>query len=499
MMDFLGRGILDGMNNTAQLAVPTSLVLLGATGDLAQKKLLQSLFDLYVENLLPEHFHIVAFSKDDLSNEAYRAFARKYIQTTDEAGASRLESFLNSIEYVQGLFDEQESFAHIRDVLERYDASIGMCTSKLFYLAVPPVFYETIFSQIAAVRLEVPCVVGEGWTRILVEKPFGSDLAHAQHLESLLSQLFREEQVYRIDHYLAKDALQNIIAFKFSNGIFENNWTKEFVEGVYIRVYESFDIGERGAFFDGVGALRDVGQNHMLQMLALIAMRTPKTLDAEGLRAARAEVLEALELPRRGEEGSSMVKGQYDGYRSAAHVDVHSKTETYFALKATLNLPEWEGVPFYLEHGKALEENRTDITVRFRSSKNCVCGEASPHNHPNFVRFTIGPDQRITVRFWVRKPGSKYELEPNDLIFDRHKTLPNGARIKDAYADVLFDGLCGDQTLFVSTREQHAAWTYVTSILKLWDGQEPLVYERGTMGPVNPLITEVNNCMRLAT
>ena len=493
------HGILESMNQCKKIEQPTSIVLLGATGDLAQKKLLSSLMDLYERSVLPDRFHVIGFSKDTLTSEEYRVFARTCIETKGKTYAPEtLEEFLQTIEYVQGMFDDRDAFGRIRSALEAYDDSIGMCTSKLFYLAVPPVFYDTIFEQIAHTKLDQPCVVGEGWTRILVEKPFGSDLDHAHYLEDKLSVLFREEQIYRIDHYLAKDALQNIIAFRFSNGIFEDNWNRDYVEAVYIRVCENIDVRTRGSFFDGVGALRDVGQNHMLQMLALIAMENPEKLDAPSIRSARAKVLRALRTPTREDIGTSIVKGQYETYRATPHVAPESKTETYFAFKTFVDTPLWRDVPFYLEHGKAMEESRTEITVRFRSSKNCVCGERSPHEHPNFVRFTISPQQKITVRFWVRKPGVKYELEPNDLSFDRHTTLPPGSTLAEAYEEVLFDGICGDQTLFVSNEEQEAAWTFVTGILKLWRDEEPIRYAEGSNGPESALLTEVREKIHLS-
>jgi len=495
----LARGILKPMSKCKKIEVPTEFVLLGATGDLAQKKLLNALMDLFEKGVLPDRFHVVAFSKDSLTTDEYRVFARTHITGKKRHyDPALVEQFLGTIEYVQGLFDDRASFGRVKTALEAYDTSIGMCTNKLFYLAVPPVFYDTIFEQIAHTSLDLPCPGGDGWTRILVEKPFGSDLDHAYYLEDKLSVLFREEQIYRIDHYLAKDALQNILAFRFSNGIFEDNWNKEYVESVYIRVFESFDVSTRGAFFDGVGALRDVGQNHMLQMLALIAMDRPQDLEAATLRAARARILAALRPAHVDDLGTNIIKGQYTGYRDTKNVDPASKTETYFALKIFVDLPEWKEVPFYLEHGKAAGESKTEITVRFRSSKNCVCGESAPHEHPNFVKFTISPDQRIAVRFWVRKPGSKYDLEPNDLVFDRQQTLPEGVALAEAYEEVLFDAICGDQTLFVSNKEQEAAWKYVTGILKLWRDTEPLMYERGSSGPSSTLMDEVHAHVSLA-
>ncbi len=490
------------MGRCESLPTPTSLVLLGATGDLARKKLLPALYDLYVARALPERFHVVAFSRDALSENEYRTFVRTH--ATERARTkdhTHLDDFATCFTYVQGSFDDRAAFGRIKEALETQDTRIGICASKLFYLAVPPSFYDTIFEQIAHTRLDLPCTMGEGWVRILVEKPFGSDLDHARTLEDKLSVLFKEEQIYRIDHYLAKDALQNILAFRFSNVLFEDQWNKDFVEAVYIRLFEQFDVGTRGAFFDGVGALRDVGQNHMLQMLALIAMERPDALNADALRSRRAEVLHTLRIPKKEDVGTTIIKGQYRGYLDTKDVATDSKTETYFALKTYLDDPRWEGVPFYLEHGKAMRENLGDITVRFRSATHCVCGETEAHEHPNFVRFSLSPEQKITLRFWVRKPGAKYELLPEDLVFDRHKALSmrGGAVVTDAYEEVLFDALCGDQTLFVSSAEQSAAWEYVTAVLGVWHDQAPVVYDKNSEGPDSDLIREAHEQMTLSS
>ncbi len=487
------------ITSSHKIETPTAIVLLGATGDLAQKKLLPALMDLFAKELLPERLHIVAFSKADHTDESYRLFAREQIIKKSEHLEELLVRFLEKITYVQGRFDESQSYEHIKSALDTYDEHIGMCTSKLFYLAVPPTYYETIFEHIAAVKLEQPCIVGEGWTRILVEKPFGNDLAHARHLDQKLSQLFREEQIYRIDHYLAKDAIQNILSFRFSNTLFAHTWNSDYVEAVYIRVFEKVDVSTRGAFFDGVGALRDVGQNHMLQMLALIAMEYPEELSANTLRKKRTDVFRALKIPGPIELDSHIVKGQYEGYQAVPHVAPGSNTETYFAVKTFLDTPRWHGVPFYLEHGKAMEHSCVEISVRFKSSDQCVCGTENAHDHPNFVRFSISPQEKITVRFWVRTPGTKYGLEPNDLVFDRSHLTEAQIIIADAYEEVLFDALSGDQTLFVSNAEQEAAWNYITAILSLWQSSTPLPYTPGSTGPESALKAEIERTIHLFT
>ncbi|KKS86095.1 MAG: Glucose-6-phosphate 1-dehydrogenase [Parcubacteria group bacterium GW2011_GWA2_43_11] len=487
------------MGRCATIQTATAFILLGATGDLAQKKLLPALIDLFEKGVLPKHFYILAFSRSSLDTAGYREFVRKHIEAKGKQYTQKnIEDFLELIEYTQGNFDEPAAFERTKEILEVYDERIGTCSSKLFYLAVPPQFYDTIFEQLARVKLEQACMVGDGWTRILVEKPFGSNLENAQYLDEKLNKLFHEEQIYRIDHYLAKSALQNIIAFRFSNVLFEDKWNNEYIEAVYITLSETIDVTTRGAFFDKVGALRDVGQNHILQMLTLIAMDHPEKLEASNLRQKRAEILEALRIPTHSESATDIVKGQYEGYQYVKDVEKASKTETYFLVKAFLDTPRWQGVPFYLEHGKSLSKSETAITVRFRSAKNCVCNEGEKHNHQNIVRFTISPEQKISVQFWVRKQGLKYELQPRELLFDR-TTIPQEDRklISDPYEEVLFDALCGDQTLFVSNKEQHAAWKYITAILELWEDVVPLSYASGSFGPESNLKKEIEESLLL--
>ncbi len=487
------------METCEKIKNPTAIILLGATGDLAQKKLLPALMELFEKDILPEKLSILAFSRDEMSNEEYRLFVRKYINVKNKKYKNEtIENFLNHFSYVQGFFDDKNAYEKIKKTLDEYDEKIGTCSSKLFYLAVPPIFYDTIFEQLSSVKLEQPCAIGEGWTRILVEKPFGKDLENAKYLDNKLSKLFNEEQIYRIDHYLAKDALQNIIAFRFSNVLFEGMWNNKFVESVYIKVFENFDVENRGAFFDGVGALRDVGQNHILQMIALIAMKHPEKLEAKSVRNKRAEILQSLKMPEKNDYGKNIIKGQYEGYRDTKDVSENSKTETYFALKTFIENKDWSGVPFYIEHGKALNENKTEIIVRFRSSKNCVCDNHQKHGHQNVINFTISPEQKITIRFWVRKPGLRYELEPKDLVFDRKQTMQDNKNvITDAYEEVLFDAIRGDQTLFVSNAEQEAAWKYITKILEIWKDKEPQTYEKGSTGPYSELKNKIKKIIEL--
>jgi glucose-6-phosphate 1-dehydrogenase len=468
---------------------PTVCILLGGTGDLAQKKLLSSLAHLYAHNLLGPRFSLLGCSRDAHTDESYRSFVReKILRVKPQYDTETLEHFLSHVTYLQGSFDDPHFYHNIQNHIEVYEKTIGLCTNKLFYLAIHPALYETVFERIAETRLEKPCEDGIGWSRILVEKPFGNDLTHAEHLEKRLSHLFREEQIYRIDHYLAKDALQSMLAFRFSNVLFENRWNRKFIERIVISAHESFGVENRGIFFNGVGALRDVGQNHLLQMLALVGMEHPKHFDAPSIRKERARVLKALvPLSEKDYKKGNLVKGQYEGFRDIPDVTNDSQTETFFALTAFIKNARWRGVPFHLSHGKAMARDSVSLAIQFRSAKNCVCGNHLPHEHGDMVIFSLSPEQKLSLRLWTRKHGTKHELEAHTLTVERTGLVRDTQEIlRDAYEEVLLDALQGNQTLFVSSEEQRAQWRFITTILTLWKDKEPILYPRGSTGPDFP-------------
>ena len=274
--------------NGEQTNTPTIMIVFGGTGDLSRRKLLPALFDLFVADMLPETFKVLGFSRRSITDEEYRAFVRESIDAKGHNHPNKLvDLFLESVHYQQGMFDEFESYTRLSQRLEEIDGSIGMCTNKLMYLAVPPKLYEVIFNNFKESGLNKACSDETGWTRVLVEKPFGSDSKSAQHLEEVLADVFVEEQIFRIDHYLTKEATQNILTFRFANTVFESSWNKDNIEYVHVLMIENFGVEDRGSFYDKIGALRDVGQNHLLQMLALAAMDNPGELSAGPLRKAK--------------------------------------------------------------------------------------------------------------------------------------------------------------------------------------------------------------------
>ena len=444
---------------------PTCIVIFGVTGDLASRKLFPALFDLFQKGALPEKYRIVGFSRRPLSQDEFAKIITDSLAKKNPC-AEKLADFLARSSYQQGNFDELVSYEGLAKRLAEIDEKeFGQCSNKLFYLSVPPNLYEGIFNQLSHSGLTIPCGGDKGWTRVLVEKPFGRDSESAERLDMLLGKLFKEEQIFRIDHYLAKETLQNILTFRFSNSIFEPLWNREHVESVHIRLFEKLDLQGRGAFFDDVGMLRDVGQNHMLQMLALVAMEKPADFSAKSIRENRAKVFrELLPVPAK-LLPLKAIRAQYEGFREEKGVKSDSETETYFRLQAEILNRRWKGIPFFLEAGKALDESRAEISIRFKSGMKPICPIDGEDCGQNVLTFRIQPDEGIAIEFFTKTPGLAFEAEPKTLSY-KYSDANQGAKIPDAYEKVLYDCVRGDQTLFTSTDEVHATWKYMTPIIE---------------------------------
>ena len=445
---------------------PTTFVIMGVTGDLAQNKLLPGLLDLYIKNALPKKFRLVGFSRRDLSREDFESFVRDALVRKEKYSSTQIGSFIEHSEYVRGNFDDPSSFLKLKDRLNEIDKEYGQCGNKLLYLSVPPTLYEQLFDHIYTSKLSEACGGIDGWVRILVEKPFGNNIEKAQELDKQLGKLFKEEQIFRIDHYLAKEAVQNILTFRFCNTMFEPLWSNKHIESVHIHFFEKNDARKRGSFYDGLGALRDVGQNHLLQMLALIAMEKPKHLSCVDIRKERERVLSSLKVSKNDDD---YTKAQYEGYKETEGVNDTSQTETFFSLKTYISNRRWRGVPFHLVAGKGLKESRVEIKIKFHDPDP---ESIQPHQYStqdqNTLTFRIQPHEGIGLLFWFKVPGFDSRIEPQTLKFNYSDNAVHDI-IPDAYERVLYDCIQGDQTLFTTTKEVMSAWKYIAGVRKHWD------------------------------
>ncbi len=449
--------------------IPTIFVAFGATGDLMRRKVLPALLYAYKNKELPSMFRVIGFSRREWSDEEFQGYVRGVLEEHADKSMkdAELEPFLKLFKFQKGTFEDAGSYQELKKTFDVCDAQWGVCSNKLFYLSVPPEHYETILRHLSDSGLTDPCDVDEGWTRVIVEKPFGMNSSTAKEIDMLMGKLFKEEQIYRIDHYLAKEMLQNILTFRFANNLFEIPWGTELIESIRIRLLEELGVEKRGAFYDSVGALRDVGQNHLLQMLALVTMEQPANFGANGIQQKRADILEKLHVPSARDMQKTTFRAQYEGYRRVEGVQSDSQTETYFKVRATLDHPRWKGVPIYMESGKRLGEPLKEIVVTFKHPSPCLCPPDGPH-HKNEVIFRMEPREEVLIEFWSKKPGFAFATERREFHYLLRET---GARVQyvEEYAKLLLDCIRGDQTLFVSTREIRAMWRFTDPIIEAWE------------------------------
>jgi len=477
------------MDDTAAQEIPAIIVVFGATGDLARRKIFPSLSHLFRHRRLPARLSVIGFGRQELSDDVFRDRVREAIGHggAGEAGAD-MRRFAELFTYHRGAFEERARFSALAEKIHTTESSWGVCANKLFYFAVPSSSYPPIFQNLAAAKLNLPCGGELGWSRVLIEKPFGADAASAHALQSLLSSCFKEEQIYRIDHYLFKEIIQGIEYFRFSNNLFEHTWDNTTVDRIDIRLLESIGVEERGAFYDAVGALRDVGQNHLLAMLAAITMEYPAALDADSMRDHRAGILEALAPWTEGALRTDTYRAQYDGYRRIKDVAPDSAAETYFALKTGLVHPKWRGVPIFMEAGKRTGKAVKEITVTLKHPTACLLCETGAHG-PNTITFRLEPNDEIIIRFWTKKPGFGRVLEERSLSFFLYERTAKQQYVEE-YSKVLHAAIAGDQTLFVGPREIDAMWQFTDPVVDAWRrGAVPLAAYAPDTRPFPALLT----------
>lgn len=473
-----------------------TIVIFGASGDLTARKLIPALYHLFQERLTPPSFRVVGFARRDKTDASWRAELRTALDQfsrTKPVDEAVWNAFAANIFYCQGDLNEGPAYQKLEKLLVSFGEP-ALRNNLLFYLAISPSQFGTVVEQVHQAGLLLRD--GPGWQRVVVEKPFGHDLASAQALNRELTRYAHEQQVYRIDHYLGKETVQNILMFRFSNSIFERLWNREIVDHVQITVSEKLGVGERGGYYEESGALRDMVQNHMLQVLSLIAMEPPVSLEAEAVRDEKVKLLKSIRAIRPEDVARQIVRGQYfagavdgqprPGYRQETKVNPSSNVETFAALKLLIDNWRWSGVPFYLRTGKNLPMSASEVRIQFRRTPNVLfaakCGDAL---EANALTLRLQPNEGIYLRFNGKVPGSSLGVRPVRMNFNYASEF--GAYTPEAYERLLLEAIAGDATLFIRRDEVETAWEIVDSIRAGWEGK-PLTnrefYAAGTWGPI---------------
>lgn len=471
---------------SSQTVEPHLFVIFGATGDLMRRKLLPALYNLGRQGRLGERYHLLGVARSPWDDEQFRDWAREGLEAT--AGANDFSAWCDhSLSYHAFLESDSAAFQHLKERIETIEGERELPGNRTFYLALPPIAFAPTIEGLGEAGLNR----SPGWTRLVVEKPFGHDLASAEALNQVVHRHFREEQVYRIDHYLGKETVQNLLVFRFANPLFESVWNRDRVKSVQITVAESLGIGRRAGYYERAGALRDMVQNHLMQLLTLTAMEPPAAFEADAIRSEKVKVLHSVVPPR----PEDVVLGQYTagkidgeavvGYHDEADVPTDSDTETFAALRLSVQSWRWQGVPFYLRTGKRMERRVTEIVIRFRRAPVALFQPFDSTDlllGANAIVLTLQPDEGFKLHFDVKTPGHDVGMETQQLRFSYSDAF--GA-FPDAYETLLLDVLTGDQMLFVHADEVEAAWRLMIPTL---EHDNPVhAYEAGTWGPAQAL------------
>jgi glucose-6-phosphate 1-dehydrogenase len=473
------------------------LVIFGASGDLTQRKLIPALYSLAHDGLLPAGQTIIGYARPDYTDEAFRMAMRascdKFARTrpVDEAV---WENFAKGLFYVRGEFGEPDGIIRLNEKLKECDTTRGTGGRRIYYLAVPPQFFPVIAELLGREKMVTDPEQGGPFTRVIIEKPFGHDLASARELNHVAVSTFRERQVFRIDHYLGKETVQNLLVLRFANGIFEPFWNRQYIDHVQVTVAESIGVEKRGPYFETAGISRDIIQNHMLQLVSLIGMEPPVAFEADAVRDEKVKVLRALREFPRGRETAVAVRGQYVdgsvlgekavGYRKEVNVSPTSNVDTYAALKLFIDNWRWADVPFYIRAGKRLPKRVTDISIHFRPAPYPLFNKlTNVKMQPNVLAIRIQPDEGISLKFDSKVPGPTVRTAPVTMEF-RYATS-FGAEPPEAYERLLLETMLGDSTLFARRDEVETAWAWLDPLLNAWaaDPAGPETYSAGTWGP----------------
>lgn len=470
---------------------PCTMVIFGASGDLTKRKLVPALYSLAQQSLLPGGFSIVGSARTPMSSEDFRARMTEAVHHFLDPGQvdSRvLENCAAGMFYTPTDVKDPDSFKRLSELLSDLDEQRGTSGNRLFYFSTPPTLYAPLTQLLGSVGLNR----SSGWTRVIIEKPFGHDLESMQALNKQVLEVFREEQVYRIDHYLGKETVQNILVLRFANGIFEPLWNRRYIDHVQITAAESLGVENRGGYYDQAGVLRDMIQNHLLQIFTLVAMEPPASLEADAVRDEKTKVMQAVrpfesqhldQFAVRGQYAAGAVNGQpVKGYREEQNVSPDSNTETYAAIKLLVDNWRWADVPFYLRSAKCLPKRVTEVAVQFRRAPHLLFKDSEPLQ-PNSLTLRIQPDPGITLRFGAKLPGQAIQVRTVSMDFRYGTSF--GKKSPDAYERLLLDAMLGDSTLFARGDMVETSWRLLMPVLEAWQKRADHFpnYEAGSWGP----------------
>jgi glucose-6-phosphate 1-dehydrogenase len=458
--------------------LPTSIVIFGASGDLTVRKLIPSLFNLFCKERMPEQFRIVGYGSSEYTDDTFRAHLREGMEEFSQAKYSENDwsEFASRVVYVRGGYT-RDDFVKLKDFLEEWQAEAG---NRIYYMATPPGAFPKIIDLLGDTdQLRET----QGWQRVVIEKPFGTDLESAQKLNEQIHRTLSERQIYRIDHYLGKETVQNILVTRFANTIFEPLWNRNYIDHVEITVAETVGVEHRGRFYDEVGVLRDMFQNHLLQLLSLVAMEPPVSFDASALRNEKVKVLSAISPMKEDEVAQSTVRAQYEGYREEDGVKKDSMTATFGAVRLYVDNWRWQGVPFYLRSGKSLKEKLSQVVIEFKKPPQMLF-PSDGEMKPNVLVLYLQPDEGMHWRFEAKAPDTVAQLRSVDMEFHYEESFGKTA-LPDAYERLLLDTMTGDASLFTRADEVETAWGIIDPIIQAWEAgkQPPALYEPATWGP----------------
>ncbi|HXG64916.1 MAG TPA: glucose-6-phosphate dehydrogenase [Blastocatellia bacterium] len=476
-------------------ADPCTVIIFGASGDLTKRKLVPALYRLTQERLLPAEFAIVGFSRSKMSHDEFRNKMKDAVATFSEAkrvDEAVWQSFAQGIFYLPGDIGNPESYKQMGELLDQIDRERGTAGNRVFYLSTAPEHYSEAIKQLGAANLAKP--QGKGWTRIIIEKPFGHDLESAHKLNLDVAEVFDEDQVYRIDHYLGKETVQNLLVFRFANGIFEPIWNRQYIDHVQITNAEAIGVEGRGGYYETAGVLRDMIQNHVFQVLSLVAMEPPASLGANAVRDEKIKAMQAVRAIPRDQVDQFAVRGQYGpgsvggkhviGYREEPGVNPESATETYAAVKLYFDNWRWAGVPFYLRSAKRMPKRVTEIAIQFKEAPHLLFSQVAPQQlEPNMLVVRVQPDEGITLRIGAKIPGQVTRIRWVNMDFRYSASF--GVSSPEAYERLLLDCILGDSTLYARRDMTERGWEIVMPILEAWQSTRPDFpnYEAGTWGP----------------